>query len=77
MPKSQGRPLTVALAAMKIFGEKTDRTTRAVLRLIDRGIFPGAYVADPSAKRSFHLIPETEVDAYLATRKKRGQTVEV
>jgi hypothetical protein len=62
--------MTVSQAALKIFGEKTHGTVKAVQRLYHAGAFPGARPLDPTVKKSPILIPEVAVDAFLAARKK-------
>jgi hypothetical protein len=75
MPKKQVRDMTVSQAAMKIFGDKTYATVKVVHRLIQAGTFPGVRRLDPTQKTSPYLIPEVEVDAFLAAEKKRGQSM--
>jgi len=75
MPKAQVREMSISQAAIKIFGEKSYRTLKAVQRLIHAGVFPGARKLDPELKTSPYLIPEVEIDAFLAAKKKRGQSV--
>ena len=69
--------MTVSQAALKIFGEKTHRTIKAVQRLIHAGVFPGARRIDPQFKTSPYLIPEVEIDAFIRAEKKRAQTMAV
>jgi hypothetical protein len=69
--------MTVSQAALKIFGEKSHRTIKAVQRLIHAGVFPGARRIDPEFKTSPYLIPEVEIDAFIAAKKKRGQAKQV
>lgn len=76
MPKARTADMTVSMAAAKIYGEASPRTTRAVQRLIQRKVFPGVRLLDPDAKRPTYLIPEAEVDAFIATEKKRSQSKE-
>jgi hypothetical protein len=68
--------MTVSMAAAKIYGESTPRTQRKVQRLIQRKAFPGVRPLDPTAKRPTYLIPEAEVDTFIAAEKKRDQSVE-
>ena len=74
MPKVQPLPMTVSQAALKIYGESTRRTQRTVQRLIQRKVFEGVQLLDPAAKRPTYLIPEVEVDKFIASEKKRGQS---
>lgn len=74
MPKSVGPDLSVSQTAEKIHGEASSSAIRSVQRLIQRGVFPGAHKLNPSKKTSPYLIPVVEVDAFLATEKKRGQS---
>ncbi len=67
--------MTVSQAALKIFGEKTFATVKAVHRLIHAGTFPSARQLDPTISTSPYLIPEVEVDSFIAAEKKRGQPV--
>lgn len=48
-------------------------TPRHVLRLIDLGRFPNAFKMDPNS-RSVYRIPQKDVDAFLALRKKSVKT---
>lgn len=66
--------MTVSQAAVKIFGTKSHRTVKAVQRLIQAGTFPGARQLDPELRTSPYLIPEVEVDAFIAAEKKPGQS---
>ena len=76
MTKALPADMTVSMAAVKIFGEASPRTTRAVQRLIQRKVFTGVRPIDPTAKRPTYLIPEAEVVAFIAAKKKRGQSKE-
>jgi hypothetical protein len=67
MPKAQTQLVTVSQAAMKIFGEKSHRTIKAVQRLILSGVFPGAHKIDPEFRRSPYVIPDDEVQAFIAS----------
>jgi hypothetical protein len=65
--------LTVATAAERIYGDRTERHTRAILRLIALGAdgpFPGAVKIDPTIPNSPHLIPVREVEAFIKQQKK-------
>ncbi len=73
MPKAQVRDMTLSQAALKIFGEKSHRTIKAVHRLIHTGVFPGARKLVPEFRTSPYILPEAEVDAFIAA-KKRGQS---
>lgn len=77
MAKPHPVVMTVAQAAQKIFGEKSYRTIKAVHRLIHAGAFPNARKIDADWKRSAYVIPETEIDAFIAAEKKRGQADKV
>jgi hypothetical protein len=70
MPKAQVRDMTISQAAVKIFGEKSYRTLKAVQRLVLAGTFPGARKLVPELKTSPYLIPEAEVDAFIAAKNK-------
>ncbi len=77
MPKSVGPDLSVSQTAVRIYGEESAATAKAVQRLIQRGALPGARKLDPSKRTSPYLIPEVVVDAFLAAKKRRGQTGKV
>lgn len=65
--------ITVSQAADRIFGERSDRTTRAVQRMVALGAdgpFPSAYKVDPEISNSVILIPVAEVEAYLKAQTK-------
>ena len=74
MPKTQARDRTVSQAATKIYGQKTHGTVKAVQWLIQAETFPGAHKVDPSVNNSPYFIPGVEVEAFIATNKKRGQS---
>lgn len=64
--------LTVAMAADRIFGDRAERHTRAILRLIalgKDGPFPGAEKSIPSITNSPIRIPASEVEAYIKQQK--------
>lgn len=73
MPKSAGNLLSVSQATEKIRAALGDVTIRTVQREVVRGSFPGARKLDPTKHTSPYLIPEAEVDAFIAERK-RAQT---
>ena len=73
MPKTQAAPVTISQAAIRIFGEKSYRTRKAIQRLIHAGVFPGARKIDPTVSTSPYVIPDDEVQAFIAEQKKRGQ----
>ncbi len=76
MPKTAGPDLSVSQTAVRIFGEESAATIKAVQRLIQRQALPGARKLDPSKRTSPYLIPEAAVDAFLAAEKKRSQSKE-
>jgi len=73
MPKEQAKLVTVSQASIRIYGEKSYRTKKAVQRLIHAGAFPGARKIDPDVATSPYVIPDDEVQAFIAQEKKRGQ----
>lgn len=64
--------LTVAMAAERIYGDRAERHTRAILRLIalgSDGPFPGAEKIIPSISNSPIRIPLAEVEVYIKQQK--------
>lgn len=64
--------LTVAKASERIYGDRAERHTRALLRLIalgKDGPFPGAVKLDPDVSNSPISIPIGEVERYIKTLK--------
>jgi len=73
MANSKNSVITVSQAAVKIYDDAGHNAVQSVLRLIHRKVFPGARKLEPDKLTSPYLIPEAEVDAYLATEIKHGQ----
>jgi len=68
--------VTGSQTADLVFGDRSDRSTRAVQRLValkDKGPFPGARKADPAIRNSTILIPTAEVKAYIASKNKKAK----
>ena len=60
--------------------ERLGYTTQGVVKMCQRGVFPGARKANPSKTTSAWLIPTAELEAHIEgkarEKKKRAQAVE-